>query len=75
MGKCLSRGEPFDPGAVLDAVVASNDAAERCCMYQLANFKKGGQLVELFNKGGSLEARTIVYYYSSIPMIRHQSGR
>ena len=57
MGKCLSKGEPFDPGAVLDAVVASTDAAEKCCMYQLANFKKGGDLVETFNKGGSKEVK------------------
>ena len=55
MGKHLSKGEPFDPGAVLDKVVASTDAAEKCWMYQLANFKKGGELVDAFNKGGSKE--------------------
>ncbi len=60
MGKCLSKGEPFDPGAVLDAVVASTDAAEKCFMYQLANFKKGGQLVEAFNKGGSKEVEAFI---------------
>lgn len=55
MGKCLSKGEPFDPGSVLDAVVASSDAAKKCCMYELANFKKSGLLIESFNKGGSKE--------------------
>ena len=57
MGKCLSKGDPFDPGAVLDAVVASTDAADKCWMYQLANFKKGGLLVDEFNKGGSKQVR------------------
>ena len=56
MGKCWSKGDPFDPGAVLDAVVASTTAAEKCWMYQLANYKKSGQLIEAFNKGGSKEA-------------------
>ena len=60
MGKCLSKGDPLDPGAVLDAVVASTDAAEKCFMYELANFKKGGQLVEAFTQGGSKEVRYFI---------------
>ena len=51
MGNCCKRGEPFNPGAVLDRVVANAEPA--CLLYNLANFKKGGQLVETFNKGGS----------------------
>ena len=55
MGNLCIKGEPFDPGSVLDKVVASTTSAEEYCMYGLANFKKGGQLVECFNKGGSKE--------------------
>lgn len=51
MGNCLKRGEPFNPGAVLDRVVANAEPA--CTLYNMANFKKGGQLIETFNKGGS----------------------
>ena len=51
MGNCVKRGAPFKPGAVLDRVVANAEPA--CTLYNMANFKKGGQLIETFNKGGS----------------------
>ena len=51
----MSKADPLDPGAVLDAVVASTDSAEKCFMYKLANFKKGGDLVDAFTQGGSKE--------------------
>ena len=57
MGNCLKKGEPFDPGAVLDRVIASTTAAEESVLYRLANFKKGGLLVDAFNRGGSKEVR------------------
>ena len=61
--KCCRRGEALDPGAVLDRVVANVEPA--CLLYNLANFKKGGQLIDAFNKGGSkgvsLEYTCFVY--------------
>ena len=48
---CCRRGEPFNPGAILDRVVANAEPA--CLLYNLANFKKSGQLIDAFNKGGS----------------------
>ena len=57
MGNCLKKGDRFDPGSVLNKVIASKTASEECLMYTLANFKKGGELVEAFNKGGSKEVR------------------
>ena len=57
MGNICRKGEPFDPGSVLDKVIASKTASEECLIYKLANYKKGGELVDCFNKGGSKEAR------------------
>ena len=51
MGNMCRKGEPFNPGAGLDKVVASAEPA--CLLYTMANFKKGGQLIDAFNKGGS----------------------
>jgi len=51
MGNCYRKGQPFNPGEILDRVVAN--AEPECLLYNLANFKKGGQLIEAFNKGGS----------------------
>lgn len=58
MGNCLKKGEAFDPGAVLDRVIASGTASEDNVIYGLANYKKGGLLVECFNKGGSKEVQS-----------------
>lgn len=60
MGNCLKKGEAFDPGAVLDRVIASGTASEDNVIYGLANYKKGGLLVECFNKGGSKEVEKYI---------------
>jgi len=41
-------------------VVASKTASEECITYYYANFKKGGLLIDTFNKGGSKE---VVFFY------------
>ena len=64
MGNCYRKGQPFNPGEILDRVVAN--AEPECLLYNLANFKKGGQLIEAFNKGGSTGVRflqSITYFY------------
>ena len=56
MGNCAAkRAKRFNPGAVLDRVIASASPEDECLLYKLANFKKSGQLVEAFNSGGSKE--------------------
>ena len=57
MGNVIRRNEPMDPGGVLDRVIASAKTAEESILYQLANFRKGGILIECFNRGGSKEVR------------------
>ena len=47
----MKKAEAFNPGAVLDRVVAGAEPA--CLLYNLANFKKGGQIVDKFAQGGS----------------------
>ena len=54
MGNCMKKkAEPFNPGAILDRVVAGAEPAT--LLYNLANFKKGGQIIEKFANGGSKE--------------------
>ena len=38
-------------------VIAGASGEDDCPLYQLANFKKGGQLIEAFTKGGSKAVR------------------
>ena len=59
MGNCYRKGQPFNPGEILDRVVAN--AEPECLLYNLANFKKGGQLIDAFNKGGSTGVRYFIF--------------
>ncbi|XP_023321114.1 transient receptor potential cation channel subfamily V member 5 isoform X3 [Eurytemora carolleeae] len=60
MGNCMNKKNIFNPGAVLDRVIASASPEDDCLLYKLANFKKSGQLVEAFNTGGSKEVERII---------------
>ena len=64
----------MDPGGVLDKVIASTKAADDSVLYQLANFRKGGILVECFNKGGSKEVEKYVKENLSSLMYNHGKG-
>ena len=57
---CCKRGEPFIPGEVLDRVIAEKSADDKCQLYDLANFRKSGILIEAFNNGGSKGVSRIV---------------
>ncbi|CAB4069140.1 TRPV6 [Lepeophtheirus salmonis] len=74
MGACQFGGEQFDPGAVLDKVIASNTAAEDNPIYALANFKKGGELVQAFNKGGSKGVENFMIKRLPSYMYNHGKG-
>ena len=64
----------MDPGGVLDRVIASTKGAEKSILYQLANFRKGGILVDCFNKGGSKEVEKYVKENLSPLMYNHGKG-
>ena len=56
----MKKAEAFNPGAVLDRVVAGAEPA--CLLYNLANFKKGGQIIDKFAQGGSKQV--LLYYFN-----------
>ena len=60
---CCKRGEPFIPGEVLDRVIAEKSADDKCQLYDLANFRKSGILIEAFNNGGSKGVSRIAYIH------------
>ena len=41
MGNCVNKKKIFNPGAVLDRVIAGSGPEDECLLYKLANFKKG----------------------------------
>ena len=49
----MGKKVQFDPGAVLDRVISSNEPEDECYLYKLADFKKSGQLVAAFLQNGS----------------------
>ena len=60
MGNCCNKKTIFNPGVVLDRVIAGGGAEDDCPLYKLANYKKGGLLVEAFTKGGSKAVEKMV---------------
>ena len=53
-------------------MIASASPEDECLLYKLANFKKGGQLVEAFTQGGSknvsdCEVIDEISVYSDVP--------
>ena len=73
MGNMI-KGDPMDPGGVLDKVIASTEGAEKSILYQLANFRKGGILVDCFNRGGSKEVERYVKENLGPLMYNHGKG-
>ena len=47
MGNCVNKKKIFNPGAVLDRVIAGSGPEDECLLYKLANFKKG--VGDIFN--------------------------
>ena len=41
-------------------VIAGASGEDDCPLYQLANFKKGGKLIEAFTQGGSKAVREVL---------------
>jgi hypothetical protein len=54
-----------DLTALYNRVIASASPEDDCWLYQLANFKKSGQLIEAFNTGGSKEVFILTYLKKS----------
>ncbi|KAF4530834.1 hypothetical protein B566_EDAN017784, partial [Ephemera danica] len=48
------------PGSALDRVISQASTDDACLLYKLANYKKGGELVDAYHAGGQLEVEKLI---------------
>ncbi|XP_029163221.1 uncharacterized protein LOC114934682 [Nylanderia fulva] len=56
----VGRGSQVNAGSILDRVISQASNEDQCLLYRLANYKKGGELIEAYNQGGQPEVEKLV---------------
>ncbi|CAL8109963.1 unnamed protein product [Orchesella dallaii] len=75
MGNCIGRNETINPGQVLDRVISQANNDDDCLLYKLANYKKGGELIEAYNIGGMYEVEKLIREQFGILMYKDGKGQ
>lgn len=57
---CRGPGKEVDSGAILDRVISQANDEDQCLLYRLANYKKGGELLDAYNHGGLQEVENFI---------------
>ncbi|CAL7944538.1 unnamed protein product [Xylocopa violacea] len=57
---CRGRDSQVNAGSILDRVISQASDEDQCLLYRLANYKKGGELIESYNQGGQAEVETLI---------------
>lgn len=56
----VGRDSQVNAGSILDRVISQASNEDQCLLYRLANYKKGGELIEAYNQGGQPEVEKLV---------------
>lgn len=62
-------------GSVLDQVISQAGGQNECLLYRLANYKKGGELIDAYNVGGSVEVERLIKEQFGILMYNEGKGQ
>nr|XP_053627698.1 uncharacterized protein LOC128685222 [Cherax quadricarinatus] len=73
MGACATKKEAINPGSALDRVI-SQASSDDCVLYRLADYKKGGRLLEEYTRGGGKEVERLILEEFSIFMYNNGRG-
>ncbi|ALC48690.1 iav [Drosophila busckii] len=75
--KCLRKKTPeMKPGAILDAVISqSNATACKCLLYKLADYKRGGDLIDAINTGGLIAVEQLIREQFGVFMYNDGKGQ
>ncbi|XP_066138980.1 uncharacterized protein iav [Euwallacea fornicatus] len=63
----------YSGGSILDRVISQSSNQDQCLLYRLANYKKGGELIEAYNIGGSAECEKLIR--SQFGQLMYQEGK
>ncbi|XP_012535675.1 uncharacterized protein LOC105836286 [Monomorium pharaonis] len=71
----VGRGSQVNPGSILDRVISQASNEDQCLLYRLANYKKGGELIEAYNQGGQPEVEKLIREQFGILMYADGKGQ
>ncbi|XP_057656307.1 uncharacterized protein LOC130893886 [Diorhabda carinulata] len=57
---CRKKKKNLQGGSILDRVISQSSNQDQCLLYKLANYKKGGELIEAYNQGGQVEVEKLI---------------
>ncbi|KAG5892428.1 hypothetical protein JTB14_003364 [Gonioctena quinquepunctata] len=57
---CRKKKKALSGGSILDRVISQASNEDQCLLYKLANYKKGGELVDAYNQGGQAEVEKLI---------------
>ncbi|XP_011863862.1 PREDICTED: uncharacterized protein LOC105559855 isoform X5 [Vollenhovia emeryi] len=71
----VGRGSQVNAGSILDRVISQASNEDQCLLYRLANYKKGGELIEAYNQGGQPEVEKLIREQFGILMYADGKGQ
>jgi len=71
----IGRGDQVNAGSILDRVISQASDKDQCLLYRLANYKKGGKLIEAFNQGGQPEVERLIREQFGVLMYADGKGQ
>ncbi|XP_050491964.1 uncharacterized protein LOC126874205 isoform X5 [Bombus huntii] len=72
---CRGRGSQVNAGSILDRVISHASDEDQCLLYRLANYKKGGELIESYNQGGQAEVEKLIREQFGVLMYADGKGQ
>ncbi|XP_043462244.1 uncharacterized protein LOC122498536 isoform X3 [Leptopilina heterotoma] len=72
---CRGRQNQVNSGSILDRVISQAGNEDQCLLYRLANYKKGGELIESYNQGGQQEVERVMREQFGILMYADGKGQ
>lgn len=71
---CRKKKKIPQGGAILDQVISQSSSAEnKCLLYKLANYKRGGDLIDAIQMGGQVAVEQLIKEQFGVFM--YQNGR
>ncbi|XP_037029755.1 uncharacterized protein LOC119069730 [Bradysia coprophila] len=73
---CRKKKHETKPGEILDQVISqSSSTANQCLLYKLANYKRGGDLIDAFQTGGQLAVENLIREQFGVFMYNNGKGQ
>nr|CAH7752533.1 unnamed protein product [Callosobruchus chinensis] len=72
---CRKKKKALQGGSILDRVISQASNQDQCLLYRLANYKKGGELIDAYNQGGFVEVEKLIRDQFGQLMYREGKGQ